>query len=576
MDTGVDVTHPDLGASWRGGANSWYDPSGEHPITPIDVNGHGTWTMGAIVGGEAGGTAIGVAPDARWIAVKIFNDQGTATTARIHQGFQWLLDPDGNPGTADAPDVVNNSWALGAQGCDLEFQLDLRSLRAAGILPIFAAGNGGPGSDTSYSPANNPEAFAVGATDPTDALASMSSRGPSSCDGTTYPELVAPGVNVRTTDLYGLYANETGTSMAAPHASGALALLLSAFPDLSADRQQSALESGAVDLGPAGPDNGFGYGRLDVRAAYDAVASTGDFTLATSPASASTPLGGTVGYTVTVGRVNGVAGDVALSLTGLSTSQATWTFTPATVIGGAGASQLAVTASSSLAPGSYPLTITGTSGAIAHQVAATLVVAAPPDFTLAISPASASTPAGGTVAYTVTVGAVNGFAGDVALALAGLSSSQASWTFTPATRSGAGTSQLSITTSASLPSATYKLTITGSSGSKTHAVLAKLVVKPNFALGVGPSSATVIAGESTTYTVTVSPLGGFSGSVSLSVTGLPSGASGSFAPNPLVAQGSSTLTVRTGARTPKVTRTLKIKGKSGTLVHEVTTTLVVT
>jgi subtilisin family serine protease len=76
VDTGVDVTHPDLAGRWRGGSNSWYDPNGEHPTTPTDVNGHGTWTMGAMVGGDAGGTAVGVAPDARWIAVKIFNDRG--------------------------------------------------------------------------------------------------------------------------------------------------------------------------------------------------------------------------------------------------------------------------------------------------------------------------------------------------------------------------------------------------------------------------------------------------------------------------------------------------------------------
>ena len=112
MDTGVDVTHPDLASRWRGGTDSWYDPNGEHPVMPVDVSGHGTWTMGVMVGGDAGGSSVGVAPDATWIAVKIFNDRGTATSTGIHQGFQWLLDPDGNPATADAPDVVNNSWAM--------------------------------------------------------------------------------------------------------------------------------------------------------------------------------------------------------------------------------------------------------------------------------------------------------------------------------------------------------------------------------------------------------------------------------------------------------------------------------
>ena len=165
MDTGVDISHPELAARWRGGGNSWYDPNGQHPATPIDLVGHGTQTMGVMVGGDGGGSSIGVAPDARWIAVKIFNDRGQATSTAIHLGYQWLLDPDGNPATADAPNVVDNSWTMTAGSCSLEFQPDLRNLRTAGILPVFAAGNYGPTAGTSASPANNPEALAVGSVD---------------------------------------------------------------------------------------------------------------------------------------------------------------------------------------------------------------------------------------------------------------------------------------------------------------------------------------------------------------------------------------------------------------------------
>jgi len=270
MDSGVDVTHPDLSSRWRGGSNSWYDPYGQHS-TPVDLTGHGTWTTGVMVGGDAGGTSIGVAPGAQWIAVKIFNDQSGSTATAIHQGFQWLLDPDGNPNTADAPQVVNNSWSIGTTpGCNLEFEPDLEALRAAGILPVFAAGNGGPNNNTSFSPANNPAAFAVGAVDNNDQIYTYSSRGPSNCGGSTgpFPKLVTPGVSVHTTDKYGLYATETGTSLAAPHVAGGLALLLSAYPDLDAGMQEQALINTIVDLGASGPDDVFGYGRLDLFSAF--------------------------------------------------------------------------------------------------------------------------------------------------------------------------------------------------------------------------------------------------------------------------------------------------------------------
>ena len=271
LDSGVDVTHPDLAARWRGGSNSWFDPYGQHPTTPTDLSGHGTATMGVMVGGDAGGSSIGMAPGATWIAAKIFNDSGTATATAIHSALQWVLDPDGNPATADAPQVVNNSWAYGTPGCNLEFQPDLQALRAAEIVPVFAAGNYGPGSSTSVSPANYPEALAVGATSNADVVYSVSGRGPSACGeaSSIYPEVVAPGVNIHTADLYGMYQTASGTSLAAPQVAGALALLLSAHQGLTASAQASALTGSGRDLGTAGPDNSYGYGRLDVLAAQD-------------------------------------------------------------------------------------------------------------------------------------------------------------------------------------------------------------------------------------------------------------------------------------------------------------------
>jgi serine protease AprX len=278
MDSGVDLVHQDLAPSYRGGSNSWFDPNSEH-ATPYDRMGHGTQSMGLIVGGSAGGTSIGVAPDAQWIAVKIFDDSGTASLSAIHQGFQWTLDPDGNPNTDDAADVVNNSWSLGnVGGCDLEFEQDIQTLKAARIAVVFAGGNYGPTDSTSVSPANNPSGFAVGAVDDLTLIDSLSSSGPSACDGTVYPEVAAPGISVWTADLtFGAfpdsYAFASGTSFAAPHVAGAMALLLGAHPDATVAELEQALTETAIDSGISGADNDYGYGRIDVVAAEDWLAN---------------------------------------------------------------------------------------------------------------------------------------------------------------------------------------------------------------------------------------------------------------------------------------------------------------
>ena len=279
MDTGVDVGHSALAGRWRGGVNSWFDPNGEHTAGPIDGNGHGTQSMGLMVAGDEGGTSIGMAPGAQWIAVKIFNDAGEASYTAIHLGYQWLLDPDGDPDTNDVPHIVNNSWGLNnVGGCNYEFQPDIQVLKAAGISVVFAAGNYGSGSLSSISPQNNPEGYAVGSVDMSSLIDLDSSRGPSACDGTIYPEVVAPGVNVKTTDLTGLggldaYVNVSGTSFATPHVSGAMALLLSAFPDVTVAELEFALEQSALDLGDLGPDNDYGNGLIDVLGAYNLISA---------------------------------------------------------------------------------------------------------------------------------------------------------------------------------------------------------------------------------------------------------------------------------------------------------------
>jgi serine protease AprX len=321
MDTGVDFFHPDIGSQWRGGANSWFDPYGQY-ASPSDGNGHGTQVMGLILGGSNSGNAIGMAPDAQWIAVKIFNSSNEALYSAIHEGFQWLLDPDGDPDVNDAPDIINNSWGLQqtVNTCDNEFSDDITVLTAADIAVVFSAGNSGPYPSSSVSPANNPGSFAAGAVDQSMVVAMSSSRGPSACDGGIYPHIAAPGVNVTTADLtFGgifpdSYITVTGTSFSAAHVSGAMALLKSAVPSAAVTELEAAISDSAQDAGPMGHDYDYGAGVVDVFAAYNLLSMGGEpqpGALQFSTSAYSVTENG-VGLTITVTRANGSSGIVTV------------------------------------------------------------------------------------------------------------------------------------------------------------------------------------------------------------------------------------------------------------------------
>jgi hypothetical protein len=200
-----------------------------------------------------------------------------------------------------------------------------------------------------------------------------------------------------------------------------------------------------------------------------------------------------------------------------------------------------------------------------------------PDFTLGASPSSQTVAAGGSVAYTVTVTAVNGFSGTVDLSASGLPAG-ATATFNPASVTGSGTSSLSVATTTSTPAGSYTIAITGTSGTLTHSTTVTLVVTGpgDFALSASPASQTVRRGSSTSYTVTVTPSGGFTGVVTFSLTGLPSGASASFNPASVNSAGSSTLTVTTARNTTRGTFTLTIRGTGGGLTRTTSVSLTVT
>jgi subtilisin family serine protease/uncharacterized membrane protein len=334
IDTGVQYNHPALVNQYAGNLGGgqfdhdfhWYDATSTAALSPFDDNGHGTHTMGTTVGGDGPGpfvNDIGVAPGADWIAVKAFSGDGTGLTSNIHDAFEWILAPcpagvdPGHPACdpALAPQVVNNSWGNDNSSL-IEFLPDVQALRAAGIWPAFSAGNNGPGSGTIGSPASFAESFATGATNNSDLIASFSSRGPSPLTGEIKPDVVAPGVDIRSSLPGSSYGNYNGTSMAGPHATGLAALMLSAAPDLDLDTLEEIIRSTADDLGPAGPDLDYGYGRINALRALQRLLSSGDIAGTVQDATTLAPLDGVTvqaeGQGIIASDTTNLAGDYTL------------------------------------------------------------------------------------------------------------------------------------------------------------------------------------------------------------------------------------------------------------------------
>ena len=190
--------------------------------------------MGTMVGddGDPGPNQIGVAPHAKWIASKGCATNSCDTAALLASG-QWMLAPTNtsgqNPDPNMRPDIVNNSWGNN-NGGDTFYQAIVQSWVSSGIFPAFSNGNAGPGCGTVGSPGSYAESYGVGAYDINNVIASFSSRGPSPLGGIIKPNISGPGVNVRSSFNNGSYTALNGTSMAAPHLSGAVALIWSAAP----------------------------------------------------------------------------------------------------------------------------------------------------------------------------------------------------------------------------------------------------------------------------------------------------------------------------------------------------------
>jgi subtilisin family serine protease len=288
-DTGADASHPALHDSYRGLQQgddyNWYDPW-TNTRSPSDVEGHGTHTLGIVLGRDG----IGVAPGAQWIGC-VNLERNLGDPPLYLDCMQFMLapfpfggDPFKNGDPTRSAYVLNNSWGCPAlEGCDAQtFHPAVDALRAAGIFVVVSAGNDGPVCGTvSNPPSIYGSVLSVGAVDRAGNLPFFSSRGPVTVDGSNRvkPDLLAPGVNVFSSLPKGSYGPESGTSMAGPHLVGVVALMWSANPNLigDIDRTEQILIQTASAYGGAEPatdcftggtpNNGYGYGVVDAYAA---------------------------------------------------------------------------------------------------------------------------------------------------------------------------------------------------------------------------------------------------------------------------------------------------------------------
>ncbi|GAA1740620.1 hypothetical protein GCM10009809_40200 [Isoptericola hypogeus] len=282
IDTGVQFDHPALVEQYRGNNGdgtfthdyNWFDVTSNCSAGPCDNHGHGTHTMGTMVGSDGGENQIGVAPGARWITA---NGCDSCTDADLIRAGEWMLAPTRTDGTDPdpgmRPHIVNNSWGSEQPSNDPFLEDVSVAWNAAGIFSVWSNGNSGPSCATSTSPGSRTVNYSVGAYGSSGGIAGFSSRG-SGEGGAIKPDISAPGAGVRSAQPGSVYGEASGTSMAAPHVAGSVALLWSAHPELVGDigTTRALLDETARDTsnlqcgGTAENNNVFGEGRLDALA----------------------------------------------------------------------------------------------------------------------------------------------------------------------------------------------------------------------------------------------------------------------------------------------------------------------
>jgi len=289
IDTGADTSHPALRGRWRV-TNGWHDAINGRP-DPYDDFGHGTFATG-LACGEPGiiGDTIGTAPGALFIAAKGINSGGGTTYAQLLDCIQWYA---GLVGIGQGPQVLLTPWNM--TRTDTVFWQPLRNLEILGVHIASRDGSSGPGSGTAQPPGNYPFVIGASATDPSDAVASFSSRGPAPAgfpwDSSTAwldpqwgtrtptnhvkPDLAAPGVNVKSCYPNGQYVNMSGDAWSIAEVAGAEALVLSKNSNITPAQMWTILTT-TCDTPLTGnpyPNQNYGWGRLNCLRAVDATPS---------------------------------------------------------------------------------------------------------------------------------------------------------------------------------------------------------------------------------------------------------------------------------------------------------------
>ena len=355
LDTGIDIAHPDLrvvgGVTYVLGTTTYNDD-----------HGHGTHVAGIVAALDNDIGVVGVAPESALYAVKVLNSRGQGYLSDINMGIEWCIN--------NGMQVISMSFGTTSDLISLHQECD--KAYNTGIVLVAAAGNNGPGPETTTYPAKYSSVIAVGATDSNDVVADWSSRG---------QELwvTAPGVSIYSTYKGSTYATMSGTSMACPHVTGTVALILKKAAHTPAE-VRSILQRTAVKT--AGMDewtwtSAYGFGRVDAYAA--SAVETTDFSISASPSALTTQPGGSGSSTITVTSLNGFSGEVSLAAsapTGLSAALSPTSLTIAS--GGSASSTLSITVSSSTAAGTYTVTVTGTSGSLSHSATVTVNVQTTP------------------------------------------------------------------------------------------------------------------------------------------------------------------------------------------------------